>query len=179
MRWIRRLATLALLLPLAVQAQGGWRDQASNIIPDSSSSKARDGFAASMIITADADWQKKWETPPEVAPRFELADTVSDGGELYILAFLSNPQLDADSMADVSCDLRITRPDGSLSGDEHDLPCFKTRLTADPTHVYLSTVGVKFIAEPGDPRGTWTVDIHVTDNQRKVTLPLQSSFELR
>lgn len=179
MRFIRTLAALALLLPLAAQAQSGWRNDAGDMLPDTASSKARDGFAASMIITADADWQQKWETPPEVAPRFELADEVGQGGELYILAFLSNPQLDADSMADVSCDLRITRPDGSLSGDEHDLPCFKTRLTADPTHVYLSTVGVKFTAEATDPRGTWTVDIHVTDNHRKVTLPLQSSFTLR
>lgn len=178
MRFARTLAALVLLLPLAAQAQGGWRNQEGAVLPDTSSSKSADGFAASMIITADPDWQKKWETPPDVTPRFELSHDVSAGGELYILAFLSNPQLDAGSMADVTCDLRISRPDGSLSSDEHDLPCFKTQLTADPTHVYLATVGVKFVAEPSDPRGTWTVEINVRDNQRKVTLPLRSTFEL-
>ena len=52
-------------------------------------------------------------------------------------------------------------------------------LETDPKLVYLSTVGVKFTAEAGDPKGTWTVAITVRDTLRNVAIPLQSSFEMR
>lgn len=179
MKFARSLAAMALLLPLSVLAQTGQPDATGNSMPVTSATQSSEGFSASMVITADPDWQTKWESPPEVAPRFELATEVKEGGSLYILSFLSNPMLDAAGMTQVRCDLRISKPDGSLSGDEHDLPCFVTALETDPKLVYLSTVGVKFTAEAGDPKGTWTVAITVRDTLRNVTIPLQSSFEMR
>ncbi|MCF7749132.1 hypothetical protein KQ945_00140 [Bacillus subtilis subsp. subtilis] len=179
MRFVRTLAVLALLLPLAVSAQAPSPDGQVTMMPDTSASATRDGFSAAMIITADPDWQKQWETPADVTPAFTLATEMRVGGALYILVFLSNPSLDDQRMTDVSCDLRVTRPDGQASGEERDVSCFKTALSGDPAHVYLSTVGVKFDAEPGDPPGTWTVAINVRDNLRGITVPLQSSFQLR
>lgn len=175
----RALATLALLLPLTTLAQPGVRDAQGKLLPDTASTQTVGDFSASMLVTADPDWQKKWETPPEVAPQFEPATEVKVGGDLYILAFVVNPKLDDAGMTNVRCDLRVTRPDGSLSGDERDLPCFITRLESDPKLVYLTSVGLKFTAEAGDEQGTWKVAITVRDLNRDVTLPLQSSFELR
>lgn len=179
MKFALSLAAMALLLPLSVPAQTGQPDATGNTLPGASATQSSEGFSASLVITADPDWQQKWESPPDVAPRFDLATEVKEGGSLYILSFLSNPMLDAAGMAQVRCDLRISKPDGSLSGDEHDLPCFVTALETDPKLVYLSTVGVKFTAEAGDPKGTWTVAITVRDTLRNVAIPLQSSFEMR
>jgi hypothetical protein len=86
-------------------------------------------FSASILITADPNWQQKWKTPPD-------------------------------------------------SDDEHDLPCFVTPLAMDPRLVYLNSIGVKFTAEAGDPKGTWTVAIPVRDMLRNVTIPLRYSFEM-
>lgn len=179
MKFARTLAFAALLAPLSALAQSAPGNAPGTALPGASATQSSQGFSASLVITADPDWQQKWESPPEVAPRFELATEVKEGGSLYILSFLSNPKLDAQGMAQVRCDLRISKPDGSLSGDERDLPCFVTPLETDPKLVYLSTVGVKFTAEAGDPKGTWTVTINVRDTLRNVTIPLQSSFEMR
>jgi hypothetical protein len=176
---VRTLAALALLLPLTTLAQPGVRDAQGKRLPDTASTQTVGDFSASILITADPNWQQKWETPPDVAPQFEPATEVKEGGDLYILSFVVNPKLDDAGMTNVRCDLRLTRPDGSLSGDERDLPCFITRLETDPRRVYLTSVGVKFTAEAGDPKGTWKVAITVRDNNRNVTLPLQSSFEMR
>jgi hypothetical protein len=178
MKSARTLALLALLMPLSALAQTALHDGQGNALPDTSSAKSSEGFSASMVVTADPEWQQKWENPVNGVPRFELATEVKEGGSLYILSFLTNPKLDAAGMAQVRCDLRITRPDGSLSGDEHDLPCFVTQLDTDPNSVYLSSVGMKFTAEAGDPHGTWTVAITVRDTVRNVSLPLQSSFDI-
>lgn len=179
MKSVRALALLAMLMPLTALAQPGARDAQGNLLPDTLSTQTVGDFSASILITADPNWQQKWETPPDVAPQFEPATEVTEGGDLYILSFVVNPKLDDKGMTNVRCDVRITRPDGSLSGDEHDLPCFVTPLEMDPRLVYLTSIGVKFTAEAGDPKGTWKVAITVRDNNRNVTLPLQSSFEMR
>ena len=135
------LASMALLLPLLATAQPLQPGAQDTPLPATSATQSSEGFSASMVITADPDWQQKWEFPPDVAPRFDLATEVKEGGSLYILSFLSNPKLDAQGITQVRCDLRISKPDGSLSGDEHDLPCFVTALETDPKLVYLPTIG--------------------------------------
>lgn len=179
MKFARTLAFAALLSPLSALAQSAPGNAPGTALPGASATQASEGFSASLVITADPDWQKQWESPPEVAPHFDLANEVTEGGSLYILSFLSNPMLDADGMTQVRCDLRISKPDGSMSGDERDLPCFVTKLETDPKLVYLSTVGVKFTAEAGDPKGTWTVTINVRDTLRNVSIPLKSSFDMK
>jgi hypothetical protein len=179
MKVLSMMAAAALLLPLSAAAQTAQGNVQGTALPGASATQTTDGFSASLVITADPDWQKKWESPPDVAPRFDLATEVQEGGSLYILSFLSNPKLDAAGMTQVRCDLRISKPDGSPSADEHDLPCFVTPLEGDPNLVYLSSVGVKFTAEAGDPKGAWTVDITVRDTLRNVRIPLKSSFEIK
>ncbi len=179
MKALSIVAAAALLLPLSASAQTAQGNVQGTALPGASATQTTDGFSASLVITADPDWQKKWETPPDVVPHFELANEVVPGGSLYILSFVSNPLLDQAGSTQVRCDLRIRRPDGSLSGDEHDLPCFVTPLESDPKLVYLSSVGVKFTAEAGDPKGAWTVEITVRDTLRNVSIPLTSSFEIK
>ncbi len=177
---LKRLAgPLLLCASLGATAQGAWRDMNGVPLPESSTGKSRQGFSAMLIVTPDQDWQEKWNTPPETVPGFRTATEVSEGGELFILTFLSNPQLDAGGMTDVSCDFQVQRPDGSMSADEHDLPCFKVPLKADPRHVYLSTASMKFVAEPSDLRGLWQVRVTVRDLHRQVSIPLETSFTLK
>lgn len=178
--FLKRLASLLLLgLSLGASAQSGWRDMNGRPLPESESAKSRQGFSASLIVTPDKDWQEKWNTPPETVPSFSTATEVSEGGELFILTFLSNPLLDADGITDVSCDFQVQRPDGSMSADERGLPCFKAQLKGDPHNVYLSTASMIFVAEPADIRGVWQVRVTVKDLHRQVSIPLQTSFTLK
>ncbi len=176
---LRLALLLASLLPLAVMAQSGWRTMDGTSIPESESRKSRDGFSATVIVTPDQDWQQKWETPPATIPQFSEADEVHAGDELFILTFLSNPGIDDAGNTNVTCDFTVTRPDGSRSVEEVDLPCFRVTLQGDPRNVYLSAASLKYVAEPDDLRGTWVVDIVVNDQHRAVQLPLRTAFLVR
>lgn len=138
--------------------------------------QSKAGFSALLIITADNDWQAKWGTPPAKIPHFTATNEVSAGGELAILTFLSNPKLDSSGMTDVVCDLKVTRPDGSTSINKLNVPCFRVYLRTEPKHVYLTTASIKYIEEPEDPRGKWTVVVTVTDRNRGVSVTLRSLF---
>ena len=147
-----------------------------NALPETETARSKEGFSASLVITPDKNWQEKWETPPEEVPHFTESKEVSDAGELYILTFLSNPKLDPTGMTDVACDFVVSRPDGSKSVDEVDIPCFKVALTTNPQQVYLSGTWLKFLAEPADLRGTWGVAVTVKDRVRSVEIPLKTTF---
>ncbi|MNB81809.1 hypothetical protein D3C75_286060 [compost metagenome] len=179
MRWTYALAMMALMLPLTTFASDGWINGDGKAVPQTDAMKSRDGFAASLLVTSDADWRAKWETPADTTPDFTEASEVQLGGELFVLTFLSNPQLGEDGAAKVHCDVRMLRPDGSTSADERDVPCFTARLPGPPTLLYMTNVQLKFVAEPGDPKGTWTAQVVVKDLLRGVSLPLQARFDVR
>ncbi|MBJ6985582.1 hypothetical protein [Luteimonas sp. MC1750] len=168
-----------LLLAVSLPAQSGWRDMDGNALPETESRKSQGGFSASLVVTPDRDWQAKWETPPETVPHFTEADEVSEGGELTILTFLSNPKISPSGMTEVTCDFIVTRPDGSKSVSEINMPCFNYELKTDPTNVYLTAASLKYVAEPSDQRGIWEVAVNVKDLARGVALPLRTSFVVR
>lgn len=174
-------ALLALcLLPAVCFAQNGWIDMQGNAVPETDEAKSRDGFSAMVLTTRDKDWLEKWNTPPETVPHFSGASEVSAGGELYILTMLANPMVDPTTgMTDVACDFVVLRPDGSDSTRELDIPCFKVTLSTDPRRVYLTGASLTYVAEPADPRGTWTVAVTVKDRLRGVDIPLKTSFVVR
>lgn len=177
---IRSLPAICLLLlSQSAIAQSGWRDMQGNALPETDTIKSKNDFSVSLIVTPDKDWREKWNTPPETIPHFSESREASDGGELYILTFLSNPATNAVGETDVSCDMSVARPDGSKSVDEKDIPCFKVKLTSDPHNVYLSSASLKYVAEPADPRGTWNVDVVMKDRVRGVQIPLHTSFTVR
>lgn len=179
MKSIRSFLILLFALSLPAFAQSGWHDMDGNPLPETESRRSQDGFSASLVVTPDRDWQAKWETPPETVPHFTEAREVSEGGELTVLTFLSNAQLSDEGMTEVACDFIVTRPDGSKSINEIDMPCFNYELKTDPTNVYLTAASLKYVAEPSDQRGTWVVAVTVKDRVRGVTLPLRTSFVVK
>lgn len=182
MRWTYALAMMVMMvmmLPLNSSANDGWINGAGKAMPETDAMKSSGGFAASLLVTSDADWQAKWETPPETTPGFTQADEVHPGGELFLLTFLSNPQLDENRVPKVHCDLRMLRPDGTTSIDERDVPCFTAALPGPPTLLYMTNLHLKFVAEASDPKGTWTAQVVVRDLLRNVSLPLQAHFDVR
>lgn len=167
---------LASAMPFAVFAQGNKMAKEGKPVPASGNVRSKDGFKAMLLITSDADWQKEWNTPAEHLPHFKESHRVRTGGELHILGFLSNPMLDRNRMAKVSCDFAVIRPDGSYSINQKNVDCFKTKLTTDPKNLYMSKASLKFLSEASDPKGTWRVVIVMRDLNLGAEVTLQDAF---
>lgn len=168
-----------LLISDAACAEVGWKDQDGKPVPDTESQKSIAGFGGLLVVTPDEDWEKKWNTPPEVGPQFSSASFVERGGKLFILTMFTNPQVDDSGAADVALDIDVKRPDGSSAMHTEGAVCFQGELLGPPHNVYLCGPVVGFVGEPSDPAGTWSVQITLTDKIRKVRIPLATHFELR
>ena len=177
-----RLSVLLLCLLLAsfsVAEENGWKDETGKAAPDTEARKTKQGFGGWLVVTPDADWEKKWQTPPETIPKFTTSDTVAKGQQLTILILFVNPAVDKDGNADVTCDLQSIRPDGSLSINEKGVVCFRGKLQGDPHNLRLALPVIKYVGEAKDLPGKWTIRVTLIDNKRRVRLPLKTSFTLK
>ncbi|UAU33963.1 hypothetical protein [Xanthomonas campestris] len=178
MRLMRALPLSLLLLPLLAGAQSGWIDTQGQPIPNSSSRKAVQDLGASLLLTPDANWQQKWNTPSDTTPHFNEVDHLATGEVLFMLILLSNPCLDAQRHTDVVCNIRIIDPTGHLVQDTTDTPCLQGELSGDPRNVYMAQASLHVEAEADDPPGRWQVQVTVNDRQRGVSIPLSTSFTM-
>src|SRR6185436_18784114 len=163
---------------LAASQEIGWRDKDGNAAPDTDSRKSSNGFAGWVLTTSDPDWQSKWNTPERETPTFKGAETVRKGETIYTLIFISNPKPDTSGNVNVSCDIKVTRPNDTISIDEKNIDCLKGTLQGNPYNMRLAAPVIGFVGEPADPVGTWRVDVILRDVPRGVTMDLHTSFEL-
>lgn len=155
----------------------GWVDSDGKRIPNSNDIKSVSGFGGSLVVTPDADWAEKWETPHDTVPYFSTADVVQLGERLTILTFFINPKVDPSGNVQIVCDVLVIRPDGTHSVDER-IACVSGELKGDVRSVRLSPAILQFTGEPDDPIGRWTVEVKLIDLVRGVEVPLDTSFEL-
>lgn len=179
MRSAITVAVLALVSGMASAAEMGWRNRDGSPVEDTPSQKSVNGFGGWLVVTPDADWEEKWNTPRENTPSFNTADDVHRGETLTILIFFANPRLDDQRHMKVTCDLCVTRPNKTFSINESGVTCAEGVIDGDPANLYLSNMVVKFVGEPKDPPGTWLVEVTLHDANAEIAVPLQTTFELK
>ena len=170
---------ISVAIALPARCQVGWKDDKGYRATDTDSRKSVNGFGGWVLVTSDANWRAKWETPSSSVPSFTEAKTVTKGQQVYVLAFFSNPLLDNSGDADVTCDLDITRPDGTSSLHQTDVSCFKGKIKESANHLFLSAPVIGFTGEAGDKAGKWVVRIALKDNVRGTVVPLSTYFILK
>ena len=167
-----------IILHLAPQgSKEGWRDRQGRAAANTDDRKSVDGFGGWIIVTSDANWKAKWETPSSTTPNFTTAKDIRRGKQIFVLTFFANPQLTTEGKADVVCDIDVIKPDGTPSTHQEGVICFKGPLK-EPRLTYLSAAVIGFVGDPNDPPGEWVVRITLKDNVRHVAVPLKTSFVL-
>lgn len=178
---MRSLILLLALFSTAVVADTEefyWLTEDGSKAPNTGDRKSISGFGGWLVVTSDKDWAEKWSAPKENIPHFSEVSKVKLDEELTILPFFANPKLDERRYFNILCDIKIIRPDGSLSIDETDIPCAEGFLADDPMSIFLTQAVIKYVGEAGDPYGEWTVFFNMKDTNRNVQIPLETSFTL-
>jgi hypothetical protein len=173
------LLLVATSTAIAAEAQSFWLDADGKAAVDTPDRRSVEGFGGWLLITSDQDWRTKWNTPRETAPKFNTTDSPRRGQKVFVLIFVGNPKLDIDRTADVTCDIRLTGPNGTVPIDVRNMDCFKGPVSMDPRNIFVSAPVIEFLGEPGDPLGNRVLEVVLRDNNRKVEVPLRKEFELK
>lgn len=138
---------------------------------------ASEGFGAAVVITADPEWKRKWSAPAAKLPQIEQARSLQIGQKVWALLFLTNPSADRTGSVDVTCDLRMVRPNGKVT-ERRDLRVLRKKTVPVP-RTYMSEFVLTMTGEETDPVGEWVLEFVVHDRVRGVALPITGRYILK
>jgi len=144
---------------------------------DQNNVKANKGFGAQLWLTDDTDFFKKWNTPSPVFT-FSKVNVAKRGQPILVVIFITNPGVNAQGLADVTCDITVRAPNGTIYGEQKNMDCWKN-LPAPPTgdiQTTQGTMGIKI--EDKDMAGRYTVDVKITDNVKEAPILLEQYFDV-
>jgi len=184
-----KIRTLLLLSSLALAAVGfpacagqtfpnsgmehGWMHDGVPV-PDSENLKSSKGFGAQLWVIDDARFFDQWNRPE--TPIIPMTRTAVRNEPVYIIILFLNPGLDSDSLADVTADITIRGPDGSVYGEFHDLEVWQRPYHAPQNAIQLAAGSLAIEIEDRDMLGWYTVKATVKDRKKKVNLTLHTTF---
>ncbi|MEY2407841.1 MAG: hypothetical protein QOF48_511 [Verrucomicrobiota bacterium] len=150
-----------------------WRKDGKPIA-DTDSQKTRDGFGALLLLIDDKKFFDDWKKPDP--PRLRTITNATRILPVHTTVIFAGAGRNADGEVHVTCDVTIRKPDGSVYGAQKGLVATRGRQTLSPTMLQLARDRLVVRIEPHDPAGTYTVEVTVKDNVKKVDLRLKERF---
>jgi hypothetical protein len=145
------------------------------------SNAGKGNFSGGMTMTTDEKWRVKFQGPAAAQAMSGSHNTavVPYGKNLFVLIFFTNPEFDSKSNVEMRCDFKITNPTGKVQLTQDNKRCGYGRLNAEYSKIYLSDLFITFSGDPGDPPGTWLVEVKLRELDRPQELVLRGSFDLK
>jgi hypothetical protein len=153
-----------------------WRDEDGKAVPNTDNKKTINGFGAQLLITDNLDFYDDWEEPE--TPHISIAKTVTIGETVIPLVIFVNPHKDDDNCINVTCDVTITQPDGTIAQELPNIPCGSGVFEAPQYNLQLSQSELRWSAENNDPPGEWNFTAIVKDHNRGIEIPLSTTIEI-
>ncbi len=150
-----------------------WK-QDGKAMADTGNVKSKNGFGAQLWLTGDEDFFDKWNRPE--TPSFNMVSSVSRNKPVFAIILFVNPGLTGLSDADVTADIVIKSPDGSIYSEFKDLEVWKRSYPFGPEAIQLAAGNIGIVIEDSDQLGTYTITAVVTGHVKHVVLELHASF---
>jgi hypothetical protein len=178
----RGMKPLSLILILVLSGgvllgedASSWRKDGEPVA-DAPNMKSANGFGAQLFLTENAKFFEDWSKPE--TPKLTPLKTAHRNVPIFTAILFADPGLDAEGSADVTCDIIVRRPDGSIYGEQKDVIGWKGKYLVPAHNLQLTQGRMGIRIEPQDPSGTFTVEVIVRDHIKKVELSLKEIFEV-
>jgi hypothetical protein len=169
------LSSLLLVEFLSAQEVESWRRDGKPM-PNTPSMKAKNGFGAALFLTENAKIFEDWSKPE--APTFTPVDKARRNVPIFTVILFAEPGTDASGTANVTADIVVRKPDGSIYGQQKNTALWRHKYPARSHATQLSEGYLAIRIEPNDPSGTYTVEVRVRDHIKNVELSLNRTFDV-
>ena len=134
------------------------------------------GFSAQLWLTEHEEFFREFAQGGNV--RFDSTTDVRRDVPVFLTFFITGPGLDASGAADVTADITIRKPDGTVYFRGKDAQCWSGKYSYVPDSTQVADAKVKLRIEPKDPAGKYSVEATVHDKIKKVDLSLKKTFDV-
>ncbi|MEI6072661.1 MAG: hypothetical protein WCS31_12765 [Verrucomicrobiae bacterium] len=154
-----------------------WR-QDGKPVADTPHMKSKNGFGAQLFLTESAQFFKDWNKPETPSLTTLKNNKAHRNVPLFSAVLFVDPGTDSNGSVDVTYDIVIRKPDGSIYGAQKDFVGLKGKCVVPAHALQLAQERMGIQIDSQDPSGTYTVEITVRDHMKKVELPLKATFEV-
>jgi hypothetical protein len=175
--------TIIILLTTLISATmfGGdsdsWRKDGKPVA-DTPNMKSKNGFGAQLFLTESQQFFEDWNKPETPNLQTLEKDKAHRNVPVFTAILFVDPGTDASGSVDVTCDIVVRKPDGHVYGEQKDVVGWKGKYLVPAHNLQLTQGRMGIRIEPQDPSGTYTVEVIVRDNIKKIELPLKTTFEI-
>lgn len=148
------------------------------VIIEEKNIKADKGFGAQLWLTDDMEFVKKWNTPG-AGVQIKKVNIAERGKPIQLITFFAGSGVDARGLCDISCDITVYAPDGSVYGELKDVKCWKDLPAPPPNDIQMSQGAMGIMIEEKDKSGRYRVEETIKDNVKQVSLFLEQYFDVK
>jgi hypothetical protein len=132
------------------------------------------GFGVQFFLVEGEKFFADWEKPEP--PHFTPVSIAKRGVPICTAVIFAGAGLRKNGKADVTFDVVIRKPDGSVYGKDKDMIGAQDKIDPAPRALQLARDYMGIRIEPKDPAGTYIAEVVVKDNVKKVELRLERRF---
>ena len=152
-----------------------WREDGKPAA-DTPNVKSKNGFGAQLYLTESAQFFEDWNKPE--TPNLPTLEKAHRKVPLFTAILFVDPGTDSNGSVDVTYDIVIRKPDGSIYGEQKNAVGLKGKYIVPAHDLQLAKERMGIQIDSQDPSGTYTVEVTVRDHIKKVKLPLKATFEV-
>lgn len=133
----------------------------------------QNGLQLISALINDRNFFDEWQKPE--MPMVKPVDTYRLGEEVIPVFIFTSSAKDENGNADLTYDINILKPDGSVYGHFENLEIWKD---APDTLMHLVKQPIVIRLESSDPLGVYKIHVTVFDNVQKLKVPINLYFQV-
>ena len=145
-------------------------------VADTPYMKSKKGFGAQLHLTQSPQFFEDWNKPG--TPNLKTLEKAHRNVPLFSIILFVDPGTDSKGSVDVTYDMVIRKPDGSIYGEQKNAVGLKGKFVIPAHDLQLAQERMGIRIDNQDPSGTYTVEVTVRDHIKKVDLPLKATFKV-
>jgi hypothetical protein len=136
--------------------------------------KSKGDFGAQFWLVQGQEFFQEWLKP--ATPDINPVTIVPRGENIYTVVIFYGPAHDGGDLANVSYDVTVHKPDGSIYRQYKNLIGWQGLAPQQSQSLELGRDHIALNLSESDPAGLYAVDAVVRDNVSRVELPLKQTF---
>jgi hypothetical protein len=168
------LATGASPAPASTDTVGHIRQLVRDVQSNTDNIKSQGDFGAQLWLVQGQEFFQDWVKP--ATPNITPVTIVPRGENIYTAIIFYGITHDAAGLANVSYDITVHRPDGSIYSQYKTLIGWQGLAPQQTQTLELGRDHIAVNITESDPAGLYTVDAVVRDNVSRIELPLKQTF---
>jgi hypothetical protein len=137
-----------------------------------------DGTFGATLAAISPDYGEEWNKKSDTTSvQINGKHSLKKGDVTELAVFFIGMDLKDDLTANVTYDIKIIKPDGSIASEDTNLTALNAKIPT-PFAVYRPNEAIKYAYGNNDVAGTYTVQATIHDNVSGKSLNLETEFDL-